>query len=84
MISGKKKEKKKDLCRYLMRVEAASPSGVWIRYSSSVLYKSMINKAFFRDKLRSLMNLRLKKWQPLCWVKIKTSDLIFMIERLKH
>ena len=44
-----------------MRVKAASPSGVWIRYSSSVLDKSMINKAFFRDKLRSLMNLRLKK-----------------------
>ena len=44
-----------------MRVKAASPSDVWIRYSSSVLDKSMINKAFFRDKLRSLMNLRLKK-----------------------
>lgn len=67
-----------------MRVKAASPSGVWIRYSSSVLDKSMINKAFFGDKLRSLMNLRLKKWQPLSWVKMKTSDLIFLIERLKH
>lgn len=58
MISGKEKKK---LCRYLMRVKAASPSGVWIRYSSSVLDKSVIDKAFFRDKLRSLMNLRLKK-----------------------
>lgn len=67
-----------------MRVKAASPSGVWIRYSSSVLCKSMTNKAFFRDKPRSLMNLRPKQGQPLSWVKIKTSDLIFMIERLKH
>lgn len=51
MISGKEKKNYAD----------TSPSDVWIRYSSSVLDKSMINKAFFRDKLRSLMNLRLKK-----------------------
>ena len=59
MISGKEKKNYADI--YLMRVKATSPSGVWIRYSSSVLDKSVINEAFFRDKLRSLMNLRLKK-----------------------
>ena len=59
MISGK--EKKIDLCRYLIRVKAASPSGVWIRYSSSVLCKSMTNKACFSRQTKIAHKLKTKK-----------------------
>lgn len=44
-----------------MRVKAASPSGVWIRYSSSVLDKSMINKAFFSRQTKIAYELKTKK-----------------------